>query len=207
MAPELYAAADLSTKTRIREAALSVIAEHGLSRTSVRAIGQRAGVSAALVLHHFGSKQGVYDEVATWALEVLAAATSGADTGGDPAGAHEQRLAAMDALLDRVPDLGGYLRQLMVEPSPEGLAWFGEAVRVTAADLARREAQGRARPSADVRAEATMLLVLSLAPVLLRPLLDVALDDDVAATAGRQRWRTAQTELLTSALYPPGDRA
>jgi AcrR family transcriptional regulator len=202
MASELYVSADLTTKTRIRDAALAVIAECGLGRTSVRAIAQRAGVSPALVLHHFGSKQGVYDEVAAWALEVLGSATRDADRGADPADAHEQRQAAMDSLLDRVPQLGGYLRQLLLDPSPEGVNWFREAVRSTTADLERREQEGRARPSTDVQAEAAMLLILSMAPVMLGPLLDAALDTDVAAPVGRQRWRAVQTEMLTSALYP-----
>jgi AcrR family transcriptional regulator len=200
---ELYAPGDLSTKARIRGAALAVIAERGLGRTSVRAIAERSGVSPALVLHHFGSKQGVYDEVAAWALEALGSATRSADTGESPAGGHEQRQAAMDGLLDRLPDLAGYFRQLLLEPSPEGLSWFREAVRITASDLELREREGRARRSSDLAAEASMLLVLSLAPVLLRPLLDAALDADLAAPEGRQRWRDAQKELLTSALYPP----
>jgi AcrR family transcriptional regulator len=203
MASELYARADLSTKTRIRDAALVVIAERGLGRASVRAIAEQAAVSPALVLHHFGSKQGVYDGVAAWALEVLGAATREADTGDDPAGAHEQRQAAMDGLLQRRPQLADYLRQLLLAPTPEGLEWFRQAVGSTAADLVRREEQGRARRSGDVQAEAAMLLVLSMAPVLLRPLLEAALDTDLAAPAGRERWRSAEAELLTSALYPP----
>jgi AcrR family transcriptional regulator len=203
MVSELYTPSDLSTKTRIRDAALAVIAERGLGGASVRAIAEQAAVSPALVVHHFGSKQGVYDEVAAWALEVLGTATRGADTGSSPADAHEQRQAAMDELLDRVPHLGGYLRRLLIEPSPEGVGWFREAVRVTAGDLGRREQEGLARPSGDRAAEAAMLLVLSMAPVMLRPLLEAALDTDLAAPEGRQRWRAAQAEMLTSALYPP----
>jgi hypothetical protein len=110
----------------------------------------------------------------------------------------------MDGLLDRLPQLGGYLRQILMEPSAEGLAWFREAVHVTASDLGRREQVGRARRSRDVQTEAAMLLTLSMAPVLLRPLLEAALDIDPASTEGRQRWRAAQAEMLTSALYPPG---
>ena len=47
---------DRSTQARIPDAALACFAEQGFRATTVRAIAARAGVSAALVIHHFGSK-------------------------------------------------------------------------------------------------------------------------------------------------------
>lgn len=51
--------ADLTPQARIREAAVEVFADAGFERATVRAIAARAGVSPALVLHHFGSKEGL----------------------------------------------------------------------------------------------------------------------------------------------------
>lgn len=50
---------DLTTQARIREVALSLFPERGFSATTVRQIAGQAGVSPALVLHHFGSKEGL----------------------------------------------------------------------------------------------------------------------------------------------------
>lgn len=47
----------------ILEAAEHAFAEHGFDGTGMKAIAQRAGVSQALLHYHFGTKQGLYNEV------------------------------------------------------------------------------------------------------------------------------------------------
>lgn len=51
--------ADLTTKARIRDAALSRFPRDGFGATTIRAIATDAGVSPGLVVHHFGSKDGL----------------------------------------------------------------------------------------------------------------------------------------------------
>ncbi|HET9259231.1 MAG TPA: TetR family transcriptional regulator [Acidimicrobiia bacterium] len=51
--------ADLTTKARIRDAALSRFPREGFAATTIRAIATDAGVSPGLVVHHFGSKDGL----------------------------------------------------------------------------------------------------------------------------------------------------
>ena len=48
--------ANLSAEERIREAAIAAFAAEGFKKPTIRAIAEAAGVSAALVMHHFGSK-------------------------------------------------------------------------------------------------------------------------------------------------------
>ena len=50
---------DLTTKARIRDAALARFPVEGFAATTIRAIAADAGVSAGLVVHHFGSKDGL----------------------------------------------------------------------------------------------------------------------------------------------------
>jgi TetR/AcrR family transcriptional regulator, regulator of cefoperazone and chloramphenicol sensitivity len=54
----MRSADDLTAAARIRDAAIEQFGEHGFG-TGLRAIAEAAGVSAALVIHHFGSKQGL----------------------------------------------------------------------------------------------------------------------------------------------------
>ena len=49
---------DLTAVARIRDAAIDQVGRHGFN-VGLRAIAQAAGVSAALVIHHFGSKEGL----------------------------------------------------------------------------------------------------------------------------------------------------
>jgi AcrR family transcriptional regulator len=200
-----YEAAELSTRTRIRAAALELIAERGVPGTTLRAIARRSNVSPGLVSHHFGSKQAVIDEVSAWVLKVLRQEVRDPN-GDDPAGTARQRLAAFGRMLRETPHLTGFLRHMLLDGTPDGVAWFREAVAAEAEDLRALEDVGLARPSRDVEAEAAILLALTLAPLLLQPLLESALDVDFGTTEGRARWGDIQRELLTSAVYPPGPR-
>ena len=49
------------TKTRIREAAAELFARHGVGRTTVREIAKAANVNVAMVSHHFGGKEPLYE--------------------------------------------------------------------------------------------------------------------------------------------------
>lgn len=48
--------ADLTTRARIRDAALAQFAEYGFPGATLKGIAERAGVSVGLVQHHFGTK-------------------------------------------------------------------------------------------------------------------------------------------------------
>jgi AcrR family transcriptional regulator len=50
---------DLTTRARIRDAAMARFPVDGFGGTTIRAIATDAGVSPALVVHHFGSKDGL----------------------------------------------------------------------------------------------------------------------------------------------------
>ncbi len=47
---------DATTRSRIRDAAVALFGRAGYAATSIRTIADEAGVSAALVIHHFGTK-------------------------------------------------------------------------------------------------------------------------------------------------------
>lgn len=51
---------DLTTQARIRDAAIALFPAHGIKGTTVRAVADSAGVSPGLVIHYFGSKEGLH---------------------------------------------------------------------------------------------------------------------------------------------------
>lgn len=51
------------TRQRILDAAARCFAAHGFSRTTVEAIAAQAGVSKALVYHHFRAKEAIFEEL------------------------------------------------------------------------------------------------------------------------------------------------
>jgi AcrR family transcriptional regulator len=58
----------IDSKERLIEVATGVFAREGFAGTSLRMIAIEAGVSAALLVHHFGSKQKLIEETITTTL-------------------------------------------------------------------------------------------------------------------------------------------
>jgi AcrR family transcriptional regulator len=210
-------AGDLTARARIRDAAFALVAERGMRDTTIREIARRAGVSPALVIHHFGSKQGVLDEVSDAVVELLLAYTSepgatppgavAGESGLDPVRAQRRRQLVFERLMADMPLLGAYVRRMVLDGAPEGLAWFRRMVDTFAAELEHRETLGVASPPRDTRAAAAMLILLGFAPVLMGPALEYALDIDFDDVAARHRWWDAESELLTRPMYSTDPRA
>ena len=75
---------DLTATARIRDAAIEQFGEHGFD-VGLRVIAKAAGVSAALVIHHFGSKDGLRKACDDFVAETIRAAKSETIQSTDPA--------------------------------------------------------------------------------------------------------------------------
>ena len=150
----MRSAEDLTAVARIRDAAIEQIGQHGFS-VGLRAIAQAAGVSAALVIHHFGSKDGLVKACDDYiAAEVRRAKSESLTTASDPASwltavADIESFAPMTAYLVRSMQAGGDLAkafwQQMVDNAEE---YLEEGVRA-----------GTLKPSRDPKARAKFLSV------------------------------------------------
>lgn len=67
----MRSASDLTARARIRDAALARFGTDGIAATSVRAVAADAGVSPALVVHHFGSKEGLRQACDDYVLDSI----------------------------------------------------------------------------------------------------------------------------------------
>lgn len=141
--------ADLTASARIVAAALDRFARQGFAGTTVREIAADAGVSAALVLHHFGSKDGVRRECDRRVIEFVR--EKGRNGGGS-------------AMAQAFAHFGAYAARAIAEDSDESRELF-DALRQSARETVDAETQGgRMRRSSDPDAQAVALLVLGLAP-------------------------------------------
>ena len=76
--------ADMTATARIRDAAIEQWGQHGFN-VGLRAIAEAAGVSAALVIHHFGSKEGLRKACDDYIAEEVRSAKSESLRSADPA--------------------------------------------------------------------------------------------------------------------------
>ncbi|GAB1816462.1 TetR family transcriptional regulator [Mycobacterium sp. MUNTM1] len=145
--------ADLTAAARIRDAAIEQFGEHGFG-VGLRAIAEAAGVSAALVIHHFGSKDGLRKACEDYIAETIRGSKSEALQSNDPATwfaqmAEIEEYAPLMAYLVRSMQAGGELANMlwrrMIDNAEE---YMEEGVRA-----------GTIKPSRDPKARARYLAI------------------------------------------------
>ncbi len=104
---------DLTAVARIRDAAIEQFGEHGFG-VGLRPIAEAAGVSAALVIHHFGSKNGLRKACDDYVAEEIRSGKLEAMRSSDPATwfaamAEIEEYAPLMAYLVRSMQSGGEL--------------------------------------------------------------------------------------------------
>jgi len=142
---------DRTAVARIRDAAIERWGEHGFN-VGLRSIAEAAGVSAALVIHHFGSKEGLRKACDEYIAEEIRSGKSASLQTKDPADwfaqmAEIESYAPMMAYLVRSmqsgSDLAKMMWQRMIDNAEE---YLEEGVR-----------NGLLKPSRDPRARAKYL--------------------------------------------------
>jgi AcrR family transcriptional regulator len=145
--------ADLTAAARIRDAAIEQFGQHGFG-VGLRTIAEAAGVSAALVIHHFGSKDGLRKACDGYIAEEIRSGKSEAMRSTDPATwfaqmAEIESYAPLMAYLVRSMQTGGDLAktlwQKMIDDAED---YLDDGVRT-----------GLLKPSRDPRARAKYLSI------------------------------------------------
>lgn len=151
---------DLTARARIRDAAILRFGRDGF-RTGVRTVAQDAGVSPALVLHHFGSKQGLREACDAHVLATIAAHKT--ETLG-PSGADAVLLKM--AQVESFAPLAAYVVRSLQDG--EGLArgFLESFVADTRRYLEDGVAAGTVRPSVDEDARARWLALSGIGALL-----------------------------------------
>ena len=144
---------DLTAAARIRDAAIDQFGQHGFG-VGVRAIAGAAGVSPGLVIHHFGSKEGLRQACDAYVAESVRSAKSETLRTSDPAAwfgalAEIESFAPITAYLMRSMQTGGDLAKMLwhtMIDNAEG--YIEEGVRA-----------GTIKPSRDPKARARFLAI------------------------------------------------
>ncbi|BEK98690.1 TetR/AcrR family transcriptional regulator [Nocardia seriolae] len=139
---------DLTTRARIRDAAITVFGEQGFG-VGVRAIAAAAGVSPGLVNHHFGSKDGLREACDDWVRETVRAAKMEYIENPSPGGLMRQ-LAEIE---DFAPGMA-YLMRSLQGGGALMTPFFEHMVSDTEQYLRAGVAAGTIKPMRDVSATA-----------------------------------------------------
>ncbi|OYN92331.1 TetR/AcrR family transcriptional regulator [Parenemella sanctibonifatiensis] len=127
-------AEDLTVRARIRDAAIRMVAAQGL-QVPLRAIAAEAGVSAALILHHYGSRAGLITACDAAVVEVIGETKSDALMPGGGASALMIQLSQIEGYAPVVGYVlrclqagGSFTRQLVDALVEETESYLADAV-------------------------------------------------------------------------------
>jgi len=191
---------DLTAKARIRDAAMKLFAAEGVAASSLRAVARAASVSPGLVVHHFGSKQGLIRAVDEAVLTRIILALSEVPIEGPADDVIEGRAEVVAAFLRSQPVLCDYLGRALSERT-EASAELLHRLFASAAKDERLIEAGVLRADTDPFWRAMHQVVLVIGPLLLRPLIERELGGDLLSEENATRWARARTDLVQHGLY------
>jgi len=195
-----HTSSDVTARARIRDAAIAHFGSDGVDATSLRVIAAAAGVSPALVIHHFGTKDGLREAcdahtVATIRRAKIAAMDAGPDI---------DVLAALRASGENLV-LMRYLARTLVDGSPAVVRLVDELVDDAVEYLQRGVASGMLRACDDPRGRAVVLTIWSLGALVLHEHVHRLLGADLTGTTeGLVAYGLPATELLAQGMLAAG---
>ncbi len=182
-------AADLTARARIRNAALDLFTEHGADRVGLRDVARLARVSAGLVQHHFGTKDGLRAACDDYAL-------------GEITRIKEQVLEGeVDNpafLADIQPELlrlYRYVARSMIDGSPGATALFDQAVAGTQQWLIENVPD-----ISDFHAFAALMVAMEIGLLAMHRQLSQALGADVRSPEGNLLLTRVKSEFYSTPL-------
>lgn len=165
---------DRTAKARIRDAAISCFAESGIAATTARKVAAAAGVSPGLVIHHFGSMDGLRtacDEYVVARIRELKSDAMAAGAGFDPLAALRSQQTG--------PPLAKYLARTLIDESPHVADLVDEIVADAAEYSETGVATGMLTPTKYPRERAAILTMWSLGALVLHEHLDRLIGVDI----------------------------
>lgn len=188
---------DVTTRARIRDAAIVLFGRDGFAATSVRAVATAAGVSPALVLHHFGSKDDLRAACDAYIVEAALGRNDELGSAAVIAATMQKWLAAIDRFRPQLD----YLARMLTDDSPGADRLFDLLVEGTTEMIRGQVAAGIMRESPDLEVTALYLTAYGIVPVILGRQLGRRLGADGMTEEVIRRSTLPILDLYTHGLY------
>ncbi len=185
---------------RILTSAIAEFGERGVRGASLKAIAARAGVSPALILHHYGSKDGLRTACDQW----VAASMRTLKTDAVAEGAGLDPIAVASSYEEHRPMMR-YLVRTLTDGSPHVNDLLDEMVTDAEVYCAQAEEAGLMRRSADPRARAALLMLWSMGGLVLHEHLERLIGVDLLGGKGYPaRYIRAVMEIYRHGVFTDG---
>lgn len=163
---------DLTGKARIRNTALDLYAANGEDGTSMRAIAKAAGVTVGLLVHHFGTKDGIRDAVDDLVVDYFAQAIAQVPDDAAPEVIAAARDSAVADMLASHPEVVNYLRRTLLEPGGHRSTLLDKLTTLTHREIAALRNAGIASTERQESSQVIELVVRQVGQLFLQPMID-----------------------------------
>ena len=188
----------------IVRSALRLFGECGIEATSLREVAKAAGVSPALVVHHFGGKEGLVTAVDQAALTMFGGAYDAEEGSLEGPQLLRRRATQTARVMREHPDVCAYLGRALVEGTEGSARLFRATIEGGRAEIEALARRGALREDADLLWATLQHFFLIWAPLSFMPLLAQALDGSLLDEENLDRWVAANVELFEGGLYRDG---
>lgn len=189
-----------SSRDSIISTAFRVFGRSGIESTSLREVARTAGVSPALVIHHFSSKEGLVATLDEAVVREFAAAYA-ADPIEEDGDLLRRRAEQTARVMSERPDVCAYLGRALVEGTAGSYRLFRNLIEGGRTEIDSLAGSGALRPDADRLWATLQHFFLIWAPLSFMPVLNEALGGELLDSAQLDRWVEANVELLKGGLY------
>jgi TetR/AcrR family transcriptional regulator, regulator of cefoperazone and chloramphenicol sensitivity len=197
----MRSASTRSSKDLIVSTAFRVFGKSGIESTSLREVARAAGVSPALVVHHFESKQGLIAALDEAVVREFAEAYAAADAIEGKSELVRRRGEQTVRVMGERPDVCAYVGRAMVEGTAGSFGLFRNMIRGGQAEIDSLAESRVLRPGVDRLWATLQHFFLIWAPLSFMPMLKDALGGDLLDEEQLGRWLDANVDLLEGGLY------
>jgi AcrR family transcriptional regulator len=156
-----------TTREQLLKIAVEMFAENGFAGTSLRSIAKKAGVSPALLIHHFGTKEALIKEAISETLGAWVAGEKAAMLDDE-----SKQLQNWRALMEKGTTPLNFFRQVLLAGGEYSQRLFDAAVSESEVLLDQMKQAGRLRDISDKQTTALIMTVSGLGSVLLMSQID-----------------------------------
>ena len=186
----------VETKERLIDIATKAFSESGFAATSLRSIAKLAGVSPALLVHHFGSRDGLIEQCIMRGLGLwVAEKQSFVDVSLSTA------LAQWQGAIDKHGPKLQFFRQVLLSGGPAADMLFRRMVQEAEIMIRTEQSKGKMRKTENVADLALIMTLHGLAPLVLQEQVNSYLGGSFQDPVLGGRLAAANLEIYRKGIY------
>ncbi|PWL20931.1 MAG: hypothetical protein DCO81_04915 [Candidatus Aquiluna sp. XM-24bin5] len=187
-----------TTREQLLTIAVEMFAANGFAQTSLRAIAKQAGVSPALLVHHFGTKDALIKEAMAITLGHWVADEKAAMLDDE-----SNQLSHWQTVMAKGATPLNFFRQVLLAGGEYSQRLFAAAVSESESLLEQMKSAGRLRDVKDPKTTALMLTLSGLGSVLFMDHIEKILGGSIASEPVAKKLMNANNQMLQEGIFVP----